>query len=311
MYIFPLVFFSFPDEWTLRLKSIFRQEQSAVNRISMSLNDFRINMPKADVERKVGKEKLNLLNSSNHYWSIYHENYQQMTFIQYDNNKISSLFLYRQPFELNGIQYKMPKDEVEKILGEPSKTLEGRSTILKLNANHELMYEDENNVYTYYFDDIDNQLVGVKIVPRDIATDFNSIYSVPSESLANNFATIDYLLINASRVNKNLKPLSFDKHLAITSKKHSEDMAKNNYFSHTNLKGETPFDRMESDGVIYQFAGENIAMGQFDAVQAHNDLMNSPVHRKNILGQQFKKIGIGIAFNEQMQPYYTENYKAD
>ena len=36
--------------------------------------------------------------------------------------------------------------------------------------------------------------------------------------------------------------------------------------------------------------------------------MNSSGHRKNILNEHVKTIGIGVDFNEKRQPYWTENY---
>ncbi|MEM5614453.1 hypothetical protein AAHB43_10095 [Staphylococcus pseudintermedius] len=39
-------------------------------------------------------------------------------------------------------------------------------------------------------------------------------------------------------------------------------MAENQYFDHTNLKGESPFERIEKDGHQYQTAAENLAYGQ-------------------------------------------------
>ncbi len=39
-------------------------------------------------------------------------------------------------------------------------------------------------------------------------------------------------------------------------------MAKNHYFDHTNLKGQSPFDRLKKDGITFNSAGENLAYGQ-------------------------------------------------
>jgi len=51
-----------------------------------------------------------------------------------------------------------------------------------------------------------------------------------------------------------------DDEIAKVARAHSEDMVLNNYFSHTNLQGESPFDRMKKAGISYSSAGENIAM---------------------------------------------------
>jgi uncharacterized protein YkwD len=88
-------------------------------------------------------------------------------------------------------------------------------------------------------------------------------------------------------------------------------MAVNNYFDHTNLQGESPFDRIKEDGIQYTLAGENLAYGQFSSIFAHEGLMNSLGHRKNIIKSGFEYLGVGVAFNEEAQPYYTQNYYAN
>lgn len=85
-------------------------------------------------------------------------------------------------------------------------------------------------------------------------------------------------------------------------------MAKNRYFSHDNLDGLSPFDRLKQDRITYQAAGENIASGQASSIFAHEGLMNSLGHRENILSTNFNALGVGVAFDSDSRPYYTENF---
>ncbi|MBH4731343.1 CAP domain-containing protein, partial [Staphylococcus aureus] len=80
------------------------------------------------------------------------------------------------------------------------------------------------------------------------------------------------------------------------------------YFDHTNLKGQSPFDRLKKDGITFNSAGENLAYGQVSSIYAHQGLMNSIGHRKNILNDTFKILGVGVDFNDEKQPFWTENY---
>ena len=90
-------------------------------------------------------------------------------------------------------------------------------------------------------------------------------------------------------------------------------MLDNNYFDHINKQGETPFDRMEKEGVKYISAGENIASGQFNAIYAHEALMNSKGHRKNILRKTMlaaEKVDLPLENNALIDPhadYYLDN----
>jgi uncharacterized protein YkwD len=115
-------------------------------------------------------------------------------------------------------------------------------------------------------------------------------------------------LINATRVKHGLLPLVWNDQIAKTAQHHSLDMAANDYFSHKNQNGKTPFDRIKEDHIEYSVAGENIAMGQQNSIFAHEALMNSKSHRTNILDQRWTYLGVGVSINNEGVPYFTENY---
>ncbi|QGU96783.1 serine protease [Clostridium bovifaecis] len=100
-------------------------------------------------------------------------------------------------------------------------------------------------------------------------------------------------LVNEARSQNNLPALKVDTSLSSVARTKSQDMIDNNYFSHNSPKYGSPFDMMKSFGIKYIQAGENIA-GNQSVANAHNSLMNSPGHRKNILNPEFTHIGIGI-----------------
>ena len=100
-------------------------------------------------------------------------------------------------------------------------------------------------------------------------------------------------LINNERKKAGLKIMTFDKKLAGVATKHSADMLQRGYFSHYTPEGKSPFDRMRSDRVRFLIAGENLALAQ-TLQSAHEGLMESPVHKANILHISFERAGIGI-----------------
>ncbi|HBV86196.1 MAG TPA: serine protease [Desulfosporosinus sp.] len=100
-------------------------------------------------------------------------------------------------------------------------------------------------------------------------------------------------LINAERSKVGVEPLKADAKLMEVAKIKAEDMAKNNYFSHTSPTYGSPFDMLKKFGVPYNSAGENLA-GNSSVEAAHKTLMESEGHRKNILNPSFNYIGIGI-----------------
>jgi len=102
-----------------------------------------------------------------------------------------------------------------------------------------------------------------------------------------------FKLINKERVSRGLKEVVFDNELRDIGRVHCKDMFEQGYFSHYALKGFSPFDRMDEIGIIYNFAGENLALSP-NANIAMQGLMNSPGHKANILSTNFGRIGIGV-----------------
>ncbi|MDR5658093.1 CAP domain-containing protein [Serpentinicella sp. ANB-PHB4] len=108
--------------------------------------------------------------------------------------------------------------------------------------------------------------------------------------------------VNQARAEAGLAPLAIDVDLSYTARVKSLDMHDNNYFSHTSPTYGSPFDMMRSFGIQYRAAAENIARTH-SVESAHNGLMNSDGHRKNILNPNFTHIGIGI-----YNGYYTQMF---
>lgn len=101
-------------------------------------------------------------------------------------------------------------------------------------------------------------------------------------------------LANEARAEAGLGPLTCDPMMVAVARAHSSDMCTRDYFDHTGLDGRSPFDRLRDGGVRFGAAGENIAWGQRDAREVHTSWMNSPGHRRNILGSSYGRIGVGL-----------------
>ncbi|MDO9324065.1 MAG: CAP domain-containing protein [Methanoregula sp.] len=143
--------------------------------------------------------------------------------------------------------------------------------------------------------------------------------------------------INQQRKNNGLSSLSYDSALASIARKHSADMALNNYFEHVNLQGLDPTDRGNKAGYScnknygsYYTTGiaENIMQNNlYDSVTTTNGIprydwnsqeeiaqstvegwMNSPGHRKNILTSTYDREGIGVSIATDKKVYITQDF---
>ena len=141
------------------------------------------------------------------------------------------------------------------------------------------------------------------------STSSKTVSSTPASSSSySSFQNEVVRLVNVERAKNGLAALSSDSLLMKTATVKSQDMAKNNYFSHTSPTYGSPFDLMKQYGVSYRAAGENIAMGQTSPAQVMNGWMNSAGHRANILNSSFTKIGVGVAQNSAGQYYWTQHF---
>ncbi|GAB3644691.1 CAP domain-containing protein [Glycomyces tarimensis] len=112
--------------------------------------------------------------------------------------------------------------------------------------------------------------------------------------------------VNAERSGAGCGALESDGRLDTAARLHAEDMAVNDYFSHTSQDGRSPTDRAAEQG--YQGGvGENIAAGYPDVASVMEGWMNSEGHRANILNCDYDVIGIGIADRDGTL-YWVQNF---
>ncbi len=130
-------------------------------------------------------------------------------------------------------------------------------------------------------------------------------------------ATLHHL-VNAYREQQGRSELELDLRLMFVAQMHSEDMAKHDYYSHTNRAGDDPTARARKAGYNcqnprsigvaenihvlyghtsmlygqpYQWETQERMIQRFVA-----DWINSPGHRRNILDPRYTKTGIGVGF---------------
>lgn len=115
-------------------------------------------------------------------------------------------------------------------------------------------------------------------------------------------------LVNIERTKRGLQPLKSNWELSRVARYKSQDMADKGYFSHTSPTYGSPFKMMESFGIRFSAAGENIAYGQRTPQEVVNGWMNSPGHRANILSAVYNEIGVGLATDNNGRKYWTQMF---
>ncbi len=112
-------------------------------------------------------------------------------------------------------------------------------------------------------------------------------------------------LINEQREDNGLSKLQPYEELQKVAKLKAEDIVNNEYFSHTSPTYGTPFEMLKQEGVVYKFAGENLA-GNETGYKAVTAWMNSPAHRSNILDSDYEYTGICVVDSDIYGKVYVQ-----
>lgn len=116
-------------------------------------------------------------------------------------------------------------------------------------------------------------------------------------------------LINKERNDHGLSTLRLSLDLSRLARQHSQDMATRQELSHLSLSGKSYEERLVEVGFYYISRGENVAFSEtFVAEFIHHPLMESPEHKKNILGPAFDQVGIGVILVEKKGYYVTQDF---
>ena len=112
-------------------------------------------------------------------------------------------------------------------------------------------------------------------------------------------------LLNEDRAKNGLPPLTLDPELSRLAQLKSNDMNSNHYFAHESPTYGNASQMLSAFGYDYQGVGENIAH-HANVEKAEAAFMSSDGHRSNILGSQWDKVGIGIAYDANGNVYVTQ-----
>lgn len=279
---------------------------------SFSVHNIEIGDYRDQVETQTGKPKRSSFNEYGVDWTTYHENYHNFFMVAYDNaNDVAGLYtnqdLIVSTYDIKiGTSKKDVQNQLPEALTGIQKGLVNYR--VKNDGEFDTFLIDQNYVTIFYDKHENNSVTAIQIISEELENNKEGMFGEPSAELKEGFEYQLFDLTNAERVTHGLSVLNWDDGVRQTARSHSADMAENHYFNHTNQQGLSPSGRMKRDGIAFRGAGENIASGQMSSIFAHEGLMNSLGHRENILHRDYQFLAIGVAFDDEKTPYYTENF---
>ncbi len=111
-------------------------------------------------------------------------------------------------------------------------------------------------------------------------------------------------LINQRRQKHGCPTVGLSLELSNAAKRHSSDMASNNFFSHTGSDGSKFWERARAAGYLHWPSGEVLAAGYKDPFAVVDAWMKSDGHRKIILTCANDDIGVSLQLNPASQYHY-------
>lgn len=229
-------------------------------------------------------------------WYIYNGDYRNYIQVGVKDSMVRGIYTNADNWiSKNGIKIGSTKDEVKEIY---------ESVFIGGREHADEYFINRNNVVFFYDKHESETLTSILVLGGRLEYE---TYPVESDEIKKSYEKQLFDLANSIRVRNGLKPFEWDRRISDTARKHSVDMANEDYFDHNDKRGRTPFDRMSRDRIRYSLAGENLAAGQTDPIYAHEELMNSKDHRVNILGE-FERLGTGVAFGGSYHIYYTQKF---
>lgn len=101
---------------------------------------------------------------------------------------------------------------------------------------------------------------------------------------------------NAIREARGLPRLALNTQLSQAAQTYAENMATQDFFSHTGADGSTWQQRIRAQGYSFSDAAENLAIGHSSPTRVVDGWMGSPGHRRNMLAYQVQEIGVGYFY---------------
>jgi len=298
-------------------------QRPSKNKLTINLDSW-IGMSVDELTDELGEPDRKDLSEFNYTSYVYMDDYDEYLVFGVENAEVVTVFgtgskLNIEPFTL-GDSYDELADlaKFEKSLtfkkGRSSYTFELTEEDI---VSRPLGQINPNTFIQFYFDEIDDQLIAVRLIKGDtllLQGSYHVSYrgNLPEEKeltkeeleiIDRNQEQQTVEITNVLRDFYGRGALESSEEIREVAFLHSEDMVKNNYFSHESYSGESLADRLSTSGISFKVAGENIASNYIDSLATVVGWINSQGHRDSLLNNEFTHIGVGV-----YDTHYTQNF---
>ena len=210
-------------------------------------------------------------------WYIYNSDYHHYTQVGVDNGVVKCIYTMSEDLKYRNLKY---NDDVSG---------------LNLKEDPKYFYYkygtyDEVDSYLYFDGNDGNRLYGIMLVSSDY-----TLKEIYTEKTIQNAKNEIFDMINAFRARNGVDPVKYDKQLEAVAQAHSDYMSENHIFSHIGSGGSKIGRRLDDAGIYFNYACENIAIGDVWPTGVTLGWINSYGHRSNML-KTLEIVGVGITY---------------
>ncbi|MHB8128201.1 MAG: CAP domain-containing protein [Mobilitalea sp.] len=224
---------------------------------------------------------------------IYNNDYSRLLFVAVKDGFVVGYYTDSLDFNFKGIRFGADIRKVEKALGNTFSMAEALT--------------QTNDYYTVKI--LMDKLVSQKVTGIYLLSN-NIKQEVFTDVVLRDVELMIYDLTNSVRVRNNESILSWSSSAALSARKHSLNMSRNNFFNHLDPEKRSPGDRLKAEGISYRTYGENIIAGYGTAILSNHAWFNSSGHRNNMLNSNFRYLGVGFTYDLEStyNTYITQNF---
>lgn len=273
------------------------------------------------VLEKYGKPVRKEPSSFGYDWWIYNADTSRFFMVGVDNNVVTQVYIAGEDLDAFPFKVGQKRDDIYRMtIIDYEVTANVGKNIFVFSMSEEdmqtrLLVKFDGLFAQLYIDRETGELQGIRFTnsktlvlhqPYEMTYQGELVIPTPPSSFLQqkiNAASAAQLddLINVTRVQHDLTPVNMDESLEEVAKLHSEDMKVHNFLAHESPTNGDLKKRLETLGIEYNEANENLATDYFDAIEAMHGWLNSPEHRKVILNDKYTTVGSGVFLN-----YYTQ-----
>ncbi|MDN4492398.1 CAP domain-containing protein [Ureibacillus aquaedulcis] len=288
--------------------------------------------PKNGLSTFIGKSTKELLNlykdparidqsAYGYEWWVYNQNPSEFMMFAVTNGVVTQVYTNAKPLDISPYKIGQSLEDIYSMTiidSELNAAIEDNIytfTMSEDDMNTRILAKFDSIFAQLYIDSETGTLSGIRfmdsktlVIHRPYEMSFvGKLLSPPNptsylieESNQSNASQITDLL-NVFRVDNELPILSKQDAATKVAMEHSEEMYSQSYLSHDSPTKGSLEERLDSEGIEYKKAEENIATSYIDSIEAVHGWLNSSSHRKYMLDENYTHVGSGAFMN-----YYTQ-----